>query len=116
MDDKWPARRSDNGPSMRVVLLPGKEPAPSVRLKHSQLQRRLAHLHTKPAGDALGFVGLEDAQVAFVRPRINAKAEASNCGVAHVGSPNLLAVHWFLVSCGPWSVIRYLCCMQRALL
>lgn len=52
---------------MRVVLLPGNEPQPFPYLKQSQLRSRLAFLLTKPAGDALGFVGLEEAQVAFVR-------------------------------------------------
>ena len=66
MNEKWTARRA-MGPSMRVVLLPGKPPEPFVRLKRSQLQGRLAILYTKCVGEALCFVGLEAAQVSYVR-------------------------------------------------
>ncbi|KAK9826887.1 hypothetical protein WJX81_007457 [Elliptochloris bilobata] len=53
------------GPSVRVVLLPGKPPMPVMRLKQSMIQARLQELLKRDPGTAYGFVGLEAAQAAY---------------------------------------------------
>lgn len=55
------------GPSVRIVLLPGAAPQPVPRLRSKMLEGRLAALLLRPPGSALGFVGLEAAEAAYVR-------------------------------------------------
>jgi len=64
---KWTAAAGALGPSTRVLLLPGRAPQPLRVVRRAALEGRLRALLASAPGAALGLVGLEAAEAAFVR-------------------------------------------------
>ena len=77
---KWTAAAGALGPSTRVLLLPGRAPQPLRVVRRAALEGRLRALLASAPGTALGLVGLETAEAAFVRSQpLHARRRSTCC-------------------------------------